>query len=65
MIEALLTAKEAADLLGKSERTLRQDRHAMRGLPYVKLDTGAIKYLFSDVLEEIRNQKNNKRGLRP
>lgn len=54
MMEVLLTAKEAALLLNKSERTLRQDRHEMRGLPYVKLDTGAVKYLYSDVLAELQ-----------
>lgn len=60
MMECLLTTKEAALLLGKSEAWLCQQRHERRGIPFVKFPTGQIKYLYSDLLAVI--EKANQGG---
>jgi hypothetical protein len=56
MDEQLLTEVEAAQLIGKSMRTLQQDRWEMKGLPYVKIG-GSIRYRLTDLTNSINKQK--------
>ena len=46
-IQPLLTAEEAATALSICTKTLRKIRE--RGLPYVTLPSGAIRYKLSDI----------------
>lgn len=47
--KALLTPKEAADLLGIPEGTLAQWRSQRRGPPFVKLELRLIRYRRTDL----------------
>lgn len=44
----LLTESELAERWSRSARTLRNDRSARRGVPYVKLG-GSVRYRLADV----------------
>lgn len=50
----LLDAQQAADLLGVCTKTLRKIRH--RGLPYVTLPSGAIRYKPEDIEDFIEGR---------
>jgi predicted DNA-binding transcriptional regulator AlpA len=51
--ESLLTTKQAAELLGQSDGTLRRWRSVRTGPTYVQLSPRNVRYRKSDVLRYI------------
>lgn len=44
----LIDENEVAKICGRSVHTLRQDRHANRGIPYIRLGR-SVRYLVQDI----------------
>lgn len=55
-VESLLTAKQAAELLGLPEATLAQWRSQRRGPPYIKLELRLVRYRRADLEEWIERR---------
>lgn len=54
-VDTLLTEKQLAARWGNSPGTLANARSEGRGIPYVRLHSGAVRYRLSDVLaSEVR-----------
>jgi hypothetical protein len=55
----LLTEQQVALLTGRAEQSLRNDRCARRGLPYVKLSNGCVRYFLEDLLRFCQERRIN------
>lgn len=56
--ELYLTEKEVAAITKDALSTLRNNRHAGRGLPYIKRNR-SIRYKLSDVIASMENNRIN------
>jgi hypothetical protein len=58
-LDQLMNEHRAAEILGLSVQTLRNDRSLSQGLPYIKLvkrgTRGTIRYRLSDMLKYIES----------
>jgi predicted DNA-binding transcriptional regulator AlpA len=52
----LLDEKEVAKLIGRAVQTLRNDRLARKGLPYIKIGR-SVRYQWADVLAHIEARR--------
>lgn len=55
--DALLTAKELAQVLGLAVRTLKKQRAQGRGVPFVRVGERAIRYRVGDVRRFLRERR--------
>ena len=55
MQNPLLTTKQAAQILGVSIAFLERDRWAGARVPFVKIDSRAVRYRYSDLLAYIES----------
>ena len=54
---AYINEKEVSKITGRALSTLRNDRHAGRGLPYIKWGSRFVRYNKSDVFKFMENMK--------
>ncbi len=52
----LLSEKEAAQIIGQAVQTLRNNRWARRGLPYIRIGR-SIRYQLGDILAYIDSRR--------
>ncbi len=55
MQTALLTTKQAAEILGVSVAFLERDRWARARVPFIKIGSRAVRYRHSDLLAYIES----------
>ena len=48
--------KTAAEILGKSVQTLRNERHLRRGCPWIKMGR-SVRYLLSDLEDYLKSNR--------
>jgi len=59
-MQKLINERQLAELTGLSVQTLRNHRHIMRGIPYIKLGgeiRGAVRYDLNDVEKYVKNRR--------
>jgi len=64
-MEKLINECQLADLTGLSVQTLRNHRHTMTGIPYIKLGggiRGAVRYDLNDVKKYVENRRIDPEG---
>lgn len=54
--EKLLKDTQVSEMIGLAAQTLRNDRHAGRGLPYFKIGS-SVRYRWSDVVEYLERRR--------
>ena len=55
-MDMYLTPKQVAEMLQVTERTLSNQRHEKRGIPFIKIER-AVRYSLSDIEEYLDSKK--------
>lgn len=52
-----INEKEVSKMTGRALQTLRNNRFKRRGIPYIKIMGGSVRYSIDDVIKFMENQR--------